>query len=53
MATTAKGVKKQIPASKGSNNIEDLPDHDANVAEIAFRLAENRGLSPATNLTTG
>ncbi|MGZ8911383.1 MAG: DUF2934 domain-containing protein [Methylococcaceae bacterium] len=50
MAKTAKDVKKQIPVSINNNNIEDLPDHDAKVAEIAYRKAENRGFKPGHEL---
>lgn len=45
----AKEVKKQTPVST-DNNIEGLPDHDAKVAEIAYRKAESRGFKPGHEL---
>jgi hypothetical protein len=45
----AKDVKKQIPVSKDSN-IDELQDHDAKVAEIAYRKAASRGFKPGHEL---
>jgi hypothetical protein len=45
----AKDLKKQAPVSK-DNNIEGLSDHNAKVAEIAYRKAESRGFKPGHEL---
>jgi hypothetical protein len=44
-----KDVKEQTSVFK-DNNIEDLSDHNAKVAEIAYRKAENRGFKPGHEL---
>jgi hypothetical protein len=48
MAKTAakKEVRKHIPVTKGTDNIEDLPDRDSKVAEIAYRKAGWPGVHP-------
>jgi len=51
MAATAKETKEEeLPNPDEDCSTIHLPDRDAKIAEIAYRMAENRGFAPGHEL---
>jgi len=50
MAATAKNTKEELPNPDEDRSTIHLPDRDAKIAEIAYRIAETRGFAPGHEL---
>jgi len=50
MAATAKETKEGLPNPGEDCSTIHLPDRDAKIAEIAYRIAETRGFAPGHEL---